>query len=170
VILASTEAAEDAARRGIANVTDTGVSNAELKLMTSEFISAFRVDGVGDVVNGLVPEAAYLAIAIQFGWRTLRGEDLRKAARGARTEALLATALAAFATAGSVVTGTELVRIPIVIAFGAARLLIAEVDRSTYNIRVLGDVARSIARSPAQMPLSAARTFAPRDAIRAQHA
>jgi len=145
VVLASTEAAHDAVARGIPNIIDTGISNAELKTMVAEFIAAYSIDGVGDVVDGLVPEAAYIAIAVQFAWKVLRGTDPREAIGEAGVEAFLATALAVLATAGSVVAGTELVRIPVVVAFGAARLLVAEVDRSTYNIRLLGEAARSLA-------------------------
>jgi hypothetical protein len=144
LVLASTEAARDAAARGMQNVIDTGVSNAELKEMVSTFLNAHSVNGAGDVLDGVIPEAAYLAIAIQFAWRALRGHNLKTALSEARTEAILATSLSIIATACSVATGSELARIPVVIAFGATRLHLASIDRSTSNVRLLGESARAI--------------------------
>jgi hypothetical protein len=144
LVLASTEAASDAAARGMQNVIDTGISNADLKAMVTTFLDAHSVNGAGGVLDGVIPEAAYLAIAIQFAWRALRGRNLKTALSEARTETILATSLSIIATACSVATGTELARIPVVIAFGATRLHLASIDRSTSNVRLLGETVKRV--------------------------
>ena len=144
VVVASSEAASDALTRGITSVVDSGISDNELKSMVTELISAYSRQGTADLKDGLIAEFAYLAIAVQFVLRFARGSDLKDSLKQARSDAILVSVLSIFATGASVLLGTELARIPVVITFGTAKYLFSEVDRSTHNVLRIGQAARSI--------------------------
>lgn len=121
----TSEAAADAARRGLQGVADTGITDASLAGASAAVIDQAHVS-LAEVLDEIVPQFTLAIIGVQAGWRLLQGDPptaVFEAALGRAKEATLTSALSGLlATA----TGTDAVRFPTVIAVGLGRAAVVE--------------------------------------------
>lgn len=122
-VWATTEAARDAASRGLHGVIDTGISDHDLSPAVHGALHGAKVLGPWDVLDEIVPQAALALIVVRLVWDLWRRRSVETALRTAGTRAVLVTVTSALAGLGAAVTGTEVVRVPIVISVAFVRVV-----------------------------------------------
>lgn len=139
--MTTTEAATEAARHGIANVADTGISDVAL----SHEVHGALLDQVstsfGEVFDEIVPQITLVIIGAQMLRRLSKGEPRHEVFEWARSRAATATVTSTIAGVAAMATGTDAIRIPTVIGLIITKGLLAEIDRSAGAIRQAGHIA-----------------------------
>ncbi len=139
----SHEAAVDAANRGLEGVFDTQISDSDLAAVVHEALVDQATTSALEVIDELIPQVTYAIIAVQAGWRLMQGEPAPDVISWARRRVGSATAMSAVAGLASIATGTDLVRIPVVVGISVGRLAYVELDGAAHRL----DLMRAILES-----------------------
>jgi hypothetical protein len=140
-VWSSHEAATDAAHRGMSHVFDTHISDHHLNSLVAGALTDQATTSFGEVFNEVVPQVTYGIIAIQAAWRLMQGEPPAEVLAWAARRAGTATAISAIAGIASLTTGTDLVRVPVVLGVTVLRVAYYEVDGSARRVQLLGEIA-----------------------------
>lgn len=141
-IITTSEAATAAG--GLDGVIDSGISDAVI----SEAIAGGLTDAAtttgGEVLDELLPQLTYAILAAEAGWKLMRGVPVAEVVADLRTRATSATVVSVIAGLASLATGTDAVRVPVVLSVSALRGLHSSVDASRQRVVALGDVAEGL--------------------------
>lgn len=140
----SHEAAVDAADRGIDGVVDTQISDGHLSALVHDALADQASTSFGEVMDEVIPQITYAIIAAQAGWRILQGAPAAEVIAGAKHRAGTATTVSAVAGLASMATGTDLVRVPVVIGVSMARAAFIEMDGATHRVELMGAIASGL--------------------------
>lgn len=144
----SHEAAADAAERGIEGVFDTQISDEHLSGLVHAALADQASTSFVEVMDEVVPQITYAIIAAQAGWRLMQGAPAADVIAWAQHRAGTATAMSAIAGLASMATGTDFVRVPVVIGVSMARAAYIELDGSTNRLDLMSAIAAGIPRRP----------------------
>ena len=143
-VWATHEAAVEATERGI-DAVDTGLHDTVISRLVTTALMDQAGTSVGEILDELVPQITYGLIAARAGWRLLQGESPDEVIRGSAKRAGSATVVSSVAAVVSMATGTDLVRIPVVLAVSVIRSGHAELDAAGRRLGTLSDVVQSLA-------------------------
>lgn len=130
----TSEAALDAGARGFEGVFDTGLSDVELAALVDEALGDQASTAFSEVVDEALPQLAFLLVGLQAAWRLSRGEPADSVLADVRRRATSATALSVIAWLAAAATGSDAVRVPVVLAVTGAKIVNAELDGSARRL------------------------------------
>lgn len=156
-VWATTEAAHDAASRGLHGVMDTGISDHDLSASVHGAMHGAHVLSAWDILDEIVPQTALAVIAARLVWDLARRKPVGEALRSAGTRTVLVTVTSGLAGLGAAVTGTELVRIPVVVSVAFLRVVHSRLSTAPETAQECIDRLRSLTNTvPTSRPLIAA--------------
>ena len=120
-VFTTREAAVDAALRELPAI-DTGISNATLQARVHDSFLDQTTTSFGEVIDEVVPQLTLALVAAEWAVLRRNGMDAAAAAAQARSRVVDAFTVSAAAGAAGVLTGTDGVRLPVVLLI---RLLLA---------------------------------------------
>lgn len=144
----SHEAAADAREHGATGVVDTGISDSHLDALVHDGLVDQATTSVGEVIDEFIPQLTYAIIAAQASWQLLQGVPANEVLARAKQRAGAATAVSAIAGVAATVTGTDLVRVPVVIGVSVARAAYVELDASTHRLNLMTEVLARVRGAP----------------------
>jgi hypothetical protein len=154
-VWATHEAATDAAHHGL-HAFDTGITDHHLTHAVAAAFTDATTTSFGDVVDEVIPQITLAIIAAQAGLALLRGEPSSDVFATARRRAGTAVATSTLAGLAALATGTEAIRLPVVVGVALTRVAYGELAAATRRVAAMGAVVAEF-RPALANPASASR-------------